>query len=310
MWVHLPSTCCPSAPVSGASISDSNWRSQMLRRSVTSSGRLTASKSWLKVWRKGGWIRRLYGRIYEPSTASRGVASWIASLRDTRASPSPVREREEATKTPATSGPMSQGSSNRLNRLTASSRTCRDTFRWDLKPSSMTCKEWVTRLRRACLLRQKSVPLTRGKDSSSSQRWPTVTAGDASGARNKTSGRSKGEESRHHDGTTLNDAIRLWSTPMASDSLGEMHQSEKAKAAGWAPRIQDQARGLMTSQLGHQDQTSQKPGQPSYDPTSRLNPLFVEWLMGLPSGWSGLGPVGTGWSPWSRRMRGELSRLP
>ena len=33
-----------------------------------------------------------------------------------------------------------------------------------------------------------------------------------------------------------------WSAPLASDALGEMHQSEKAIAAGWAPRLQDQVR--------------------------------------------------------------------
>jgi hypothetical protein len=41
----------------------------------------------------------------------------------------------------------------------------------------------------------------------------------------------------------------------------------------------------------------------------RLNPLFVEWLMGWPLGWTDFGPVGTEWSRWLRLMRSELSRL-
>ncbi|WP_414902487.1 hypothetical protein ACMT1E_04455 [Sphingomonas flavalba] len=40
-----------------------------------------------------------------------------------------------------------------------------------------------------------------------------------------------------------------------------------------------------------------------------LNPLFVEWLMGWPIGWTGLGPVETASSHWWRRMRTALSLL-
>jgi len=41
----------------------------------------------------------------------------------------------------------------------------------------------------------------------------------------------------------------------------------------------------------------------------RLNPLFVEWLMGWPIGWTGSAPVETASSHWWQAMRGELSRL-
>ncbi|MFO1107514.1 MAG: hypothetical protein U1E34_15620, partial [Amaricoccus sp.] len=40
-----------------------------------------------------------------------------------------------------------------------------------------------------------------------------------------------------------------------------------------------------------------------------LNPLFVEALMGWPTGWTGFGSVATAWSRWLRRMRCELWRL-
>lgn len=42
----------------------------------------------------------------------------------------------------------------------------------------------------------------------------------------------------------------------------------------------------------------------------RLNPLFVEWLMGWPRGWTDFGPVATEWCPWLQRMRSALSALP
>jgi hypothetical protein len=41
----------------------------------------------------------------------------------------------------------------------------------------------------------------------------------------------------------------------------------------------------------------------------KLNPNFVEWLMGLPVGWTGFVPVGTAWFHWQRRMRFSLCAL-
>ena len=42
----------------------------------------------------------------------------------------------------------------------------------------------------------------------------------------------------------------------------------------------------------------------------RLNPLFVEWLMGWPPGHALCGCLGTAFTRWQRRMRGALCRLP
>ena len=42
----------------------------------------------------------------------------------------------------------------------------------------------------------------------------------------------------------------------------------------------------------------------------RLNPLFVEWLMGWPTGHALCGCSATEFSRWSQDMRGSLSRLP
>ncbi len=38
----------------------------------------------------------------------------------------------------------------------------------------------------------------------------------------------------------------------------------------------------------------------------QVNPLFVEALMGRPTGWTGFASVATAWSPWLRRMRCEV----
>lgn len=41
----------------------------------------------------------------------------------------------------------------------------------------------------------------------------------------------------------------------------------------------------------------------------RLNPLFTEWLMGWPIGWTGFEPLETEWSHWLRLSRGRLSAI-
>ena len=37
-----------------------------------------------------------------------------------------------------------------------------------------------------------------------------------------------------------------------------------------------------------------------------LNPLFVEALMGWPTGWTGFDFAATAWSPWLQHMRSEF----
>lgn len=42
---------------------------------------------------------------------------------------------------------------------------------------------------------------------------------------------------------------------------------------------------------------------------AKLNPQFVEWLMGFPIGWTACAPVATAWSPFKRRMRSLCLQL-
>lgn len=101
MWIHVPSRFCPSAQESGDSTSASSWRSQLLASSAASKGKSSPAKSWLREWTKEPWMKRLFGRICEPSTAALGVASWIASLPASPASRSAGRAdgRESSTTT-------------------------------------------------------------------------------------------------------------------------------------------------------------------------------------------------------------------
>ena len=41
----------------------------------------------------------------------------------------------------------------------------------------------------------------------------------------------------------------------------------------------------------------------------RLNPNFVDWLMGWVPGWTACAPLGTEWSRYRRRLRSTFSRI-
>lgn len=97
MWLHIPSSVCPSSPVSEEWNSDLKWRASLLGQFATLRGRVTAPKSWLRVWKRESWMMRLFGRILEPLTAQHGVDAWILSLPDSHANPTPkpVKAKEK-----------------------------------------------------------------------------------------------------------------------------------------------------------------------------------------------------------------------
>ncbi|HOV05439.1 MAG TPA: hypothetical protein PLG99_13615 [Kaistiaceae bacterium] len=108
---------------------------------------------------------------------------------------------------------------------------------------------------------------------------------------------------------TLEGQARLWSTPRASD--GEKGGPNQAFSAGGEPLP------AMACRHGRQDPETLTDGVPSSSASPRLNPLFVEWLMGWPAGWTlmalpgstGFACSATGLCRWSQAMRSELSQL-
>jgi hypothetical protein len=50
----------------------------------------------------------------------------------------------------------------------------------------------------------------------------------------------------------------------------------------------------------------EKMAQATTPEKAKLNPRFVEWLMGLPLGWTDFAPVGTAWSHWQQHTRSSL----
>lgn len=144
--------------------------------------------------------------------------------------------------------------------------------------------------------------------------WPTPKA--------ITGGPNSKRAERGAGGPDLQEVAAQWPTPMASDgnkpSAGNRKTADLTHAAGmWmTPTARDYKDGStslanvpVNGLLGRQVLTTLMPGDNSSDARRTLNPLFVEALMGWPTGWTGFDFVETEWSPWLRRMRCELSRL-
>ncbi len=92
----------------------------------------------------------------------------------------------------------------------------------------------------------------------------------------------------------LTHSAGLWMTPTARD------HKDGATSLANTP-----VNGL----LGRQVLTTPMAGRDTCDARRTLNPLFVEALMGWPTGWTGFASVAMAWSPWLQRMRCELWQL-
>lgn len=170
MWLYVPSACAPVSAVS-------TWDSSALERlaaSATSSGKHSAPRVWSQRCNAASWPRLLSGVTCEPSTLERGVAAWISSLADTRASLSARQDCGEASPTPGTCGPKSCGSTARAEPATCSAKTSSDTFRLGSPLSLPTLPKWGRMSSGACSPRPTLERRIAGSGSSS---WPTATAG-------------------------------------------------------------------------------------------------------------------------------------
>ena len=161
---------------------------------------------------------------------------------------------------------------DQLDLLNASSRTSKVTSRLDSTASSATWKKMVTTQRGDYSQRLKSVRITSGSESSY---LPTPTAAPYGTSQNGQ--RPDGSTFKQAGKPSLESMARhnLWPTPRASEykdcgPVGSKSHTHMDKRSYLCAKAKD-------------------PDQPS----GLLNPTWVEWLMGVPTGWTGLDSWGT-----------------
>ena len=264
--------------------------------------------SW-RGWRTRRWVKLLSGTTLAPSTADAGVDAWISSLRASRASRSASPDSNGESRTSATCGRTLPGSLARYALRGYCSKTSPVSQQPSLlmdeapsKRSATTFKSWVSRSRGMSSQRQRWGQAIFASESSLPGDWPTPNT--PSGGPNTKS------TATHTGGLDLDGAVLMWPTPDAgvrtgfnrSKSEGATNRPLLAEAAGmWASSLPGDSPNEHGAPCSRSGQTSPR----------QLNPLFVEWLMGWPLGWTQAGsPLPeTEWSRWWRHMRGSLYEL-
>ena len=259
-------------------------RAWMCAQSLMSRSKPSAAPTWLRRLKKDEWMTRLSGRILKPSQQKYFEEKFTASVEDILVSPSVVRGSEKEKTTQGTYGHTSESMYGQLDLFGASLKMSEATPRWGYGESCPIWKKMVTERSGDCSARRKQARLTNASDASS---WPTATARDHKGCY-KTLVRKDGKPR----GDLLPDAVNIaeqnhenWPTPRAGNpgsrkpGTGGKILAEEAKIHNG---LQDQEKSN-TSGKNH--------GSP------KLNPNWVEQLMGLPIGWTDLGSWGTELSP-------------
>lgn len=156
---------------------------------------------------------------------------------------------------------------------------------------------------------------TRGNDrvdepglKTQAQNWPTAKGQDA-----KHGEATEYELKRPEEHDLLHVRVsRQWVTPATRDYKGANGPEHLINGTGrkHLDQLPNQV-AFLSGRLDPQTSPAGEPSSPS-DPTSppRLNPMFVEWLMGLPIGWTDYAPVATeSFRSWRASRSGLLRRL-
>lgn len=248
-WLYVP----------GLAVSNSvcEWPSQIREPCVTWKGKPMRPQSWRRAWKKEPWLRLLSGPMLPPSVACRGVESLISSLRVTRANPSRAPASARAPTTSGGSGMKSGASFAKFDHGSFSWRTSQGTFLGRSDEYSETWPRAGGVSNGTAYQRVPSAPLTSVIGCSSLLPAPSATS-YGSGQNGK---RRDGSRYRQAGKLGLSSKAGLLPTPLAAGNFNR---------AGASPQSGD---GLSTAVTGG-------------DKTRRLSPLFVEWMMGWPRGWT------------------------
>ena len=227
-------------------------------------------------------MRRLFGMICEPSTAARGVASWIGSLAESRANPtaSPVNTREQPTT--GTSGRTPDGSSQNVSPAQSSWRTFQASHGITSTPLGLSYEDWDTGLKRDFSQRKRLGLPTYGNGSSS---WVTPTVKSSASQ----SEEWKGTYYVQEDGTKVASVPArqetnwqpplsgLWRSPAATDADGGTIQDQGVDPSQMiCDRRRDQGAHWPTATMSDAGETiTYSDGNPKLSGAARMWPTAL-----------------------------------
>ena len=303
MWI-LPKQLHTSAfvPDTEALRLDSTELSEICARSLFQRSKPSAARTWSAKWKRDSWTQHLSGRILNPSHGQSFVTAWTSSLAVIPASPSAQPESGSAPMTLATSGLSSQTEFDFFAPASASSRMSKDTSASDSERSLESWNQSVTKRRGEYSARLKSAHRTSGSASSS---WPTSNARDWKDSITGTHPPSRPNLSEQTLGQAVSvahgqaapanpstDGSRqgLWRTPSSSDGEGGVMEMREGCAGKYKLRdhvvAEQKSWATATVSTGaHRQKDGSMTPKLDQQVSGKLNPRWVETLMGLPVGW-------------------------
>jgi len=267
-----------------ASDLDSTAISQIFAALLTARGKHLPSQTWLRKWKTDYWTRLLFSRMSQLSLGNNMLHTWLEGffLSDGLANQSLALENEKPQKTNdgcltslQMEFPLCAQDSSSQRMLKDSCQLKCPTDHWYSPIASIDWKAYITKLRQAYSARLNAERLTSGSECLS---WPTAKARDWK----DTMGCSL--DAVNPDGTHRNRRDRLVgaiAAEMSGPAAADNHSTHGSRQESWAtPRCsmaQDKQEDSGKHRLGEQAQNGT---------TGKLNPRWVETLMGLPVGWT------------------------
>jgi hypothetical protein len=226
------------------------------------------------------------GMTSRPSTGDRGLDWWMSCLPGSLANRGVSLANSEANLTNAISGRTLSALFARFDPATHSWKMCPASKRnRTLASSSLT---WP-RAGMVCdgLAYQLPHVERRTSETDSGSLVPSPTVNDSRNGRNRTANRSQGKE-HHHPGTTLCDYVMMWPTPTSTDGThGGRITARKGRKGG--SLVEAVSLSQFPTPTANRRSGLQSHGKNALLGT--LNPMWVEWLMGWPIGWTALEPL-------------------
>lgn len=274
MWI-LPKQLHTLASVldTGGLILDLNEQSQVCAQSLLVRSKHLPAQTWSRKWKRDCWTQHLSGRILKPSLGKVFAEKWTFSLAGIPVSHSAQQENDSAQATQGTCGHSLQMELPECSQLPVSLRTSKDTLPLGCATSCKTWESWVTEQRGEYSARRKLAHRTSGNECLS---WPTATTrdwkdtGDLSRSNVRRDGKLRMDTLGRvvqASSSTHGSRPELWRTPSVAE--------EKNQAFSQQIYLQNQVGAIPKTQVGRTQAQSGK-----------LNPRWVETLMGLPVGWT------------------------
>ena len=275
MWLRIPTSHCSAATEDSTSPSDALCR--RLAASVSWRGKLLRPQSWRLVWRTEAWRRHLSGLTSEPSQADSFVAAWLDSLVG-----SPAR----------TSALQGDKQESRESEADCSLRSSDSFASWS--PSS-GC---FLRTSRQFSIFQQEQPFSENLPKSGSMRNGELFQRPMLVDRTGESGRlcwptARAQDSEHGQETDYDPTVggACWPTPATRDYRSPNGASHMDRSTG--AKHMDQLPNFIGHSFLPAPPTSTHGDKSPSTSARRLNPDFVDWLMGLPPGWTDYAPLET-----------------